>query len=95
MNDVLHKDTFHGVTRISRRKPYGTSTKKGMYRKTVSSRKAYVNTPIAIAKKLIFISNLIDSNKNMSAYSLTRQLADQVVGRKITSTEYANWIQKR
>ena len=32
MSDILHADTFHG-------------TKKGMRRKTVSKRRAYVNTP--------------------------------------------------
>ena len=32
MSSILHEDTFHG-------------TKKGMRRKTVSKRRAYVNTP--------------------------------------------------
>ena len=37
MSDILHEDTFHG-------------TKKGDRRKTVSKRRAYVNTPRNIVK---------------------------------------------
>jgi len=55
----LHPDSFH-VTRVSRKKPYGTSTKKGMMRKTVSKRRAYVNTPYEIAKKLRRIQYILD-----------------------------------
>ena len=69
--------------------------KKGGRRKTVSTRRAYVNTPIAIAKKLVRIADLIDAEKNMVAYSETMTLARTVIGRKITSTEYATWSKIR
>ena len=71
------------------------TTKKGDRRKTVSKRPAYVNTPIAIAKKLVRIADLIDDEKNIAAYAETIGLARTVIGRKITSTEYANWSRIR
>ena len=42
MSDILHADTFHG-------------TKKGMRRKTVSKRRAYVNTPSDLKKQVTAI----------------------------------------
>jgi len=48
MSSILHEDTFHG-------------TKKGMRRKTVSKRRAYVNTPSSYKKKKMQVINFIDS----------------------------------
>ena len=53
MSDILHEDTFHarktarmGTKERARQWKTGyTSTKKGDIRKTVSKRRAYVNTP--------------------------------------------------
>ena len=54
------------------------STKKSGRRKTVSSRRAYVNTPVAIAKKVLQIAYDIDSEKYMLAYSEAIKLAKQL-----------------
>ncbi len=59
------------------------TTKKGDRRKTVSSRRAYVNTPLAIAKKVAKIADSIDSEKYNLAYSEAVQLAEKLSGKKI------------
>lgn len=78
MSDILHEDTFHG-------------TKKGMRRKTVSSRRAYVNTPQAITGRLneIFESVSLgwtrgDSKKIQLALLQINQLQQDIqpLGRK-------------
>ena len=69
MSCDIDSDSFHG-------------TKKGGTRKTVSKRKAYVNTPLAIAKKLMEIADDIDSQKYLLAYSKTVQFAEKLSGKK-------------
>ena len=71
MSSILHEDTFHG-------------TKKGGRRKTVSKRRAYVNTPAAIAKKVLQIAYDIDSEKYMLAYSEAIKLAKQLSPRTVS-----------
>ena len=46
MSSILHEDTFHG-------------TKKGGRRKTVSKRRAYVNTPSNIKRQLQIIEMFV------------------------------------
>ena len=65
MSDILHEDTFHG-------------TKKGGRRKTVSKRRAYVNTPMALAKKVFYIADLIELKKYKLAISECHRLAKQL-----------------
>jgi len=58
-------------------------TKKGGTRKTVSRRKAYVDTPMALAKKLAKIANDIDAQRYKMAYSSSVQLAEKLSGKKL------------
>ena len=59
MSCDIDSDSFHGrrVVRV-------IGTKKGDRRKTVSSRRAYVNTPSVIRKKLAEIQVLLLSVRN-------------------------------
>lgn len=80
MSDILHEDTFH-------------ATKKGGRRKTVSKRRAYVNTPSQIRKQLAEIQKVLQGNPSErrwrqdgvspadteEALSLIKQLSSQLL----------------
>ena len=65
MSDILHEDTFH-------------STKKGMRRKTVSKRRAYVNTPSQIYKALTEIRNSVAFGNTEKAINQILMLRNQI-----------------
>jgi hypothetical protein len=60
------------------------TTKKGDRRKTVSKRRAYVNTPLAIAKKVANIANSITDGKYSAAYREAAQLAEKLSGKRFS-----------
>ncbi len=65
MSSILHEDTFHG-------------TKKGGRRKTVSKRRAYVNTPSQIIKRLKVIIQTHENswNSNLTERALRKLITD-------------------
>ena len=79
MSCDIDSDSFHG--KYSKRRAIGgiITTKKGDRRKTVSKRRAYVNTPSNIKRQLQEIEKYIMKNPNISADTIPLGLIQALI----------------